>query len=42
MENSIHLVLAKNLLDLQQGSSFTETFLSKIFFADLKKNFDVE
>ena len=34
MENSIRLLLAKLLFDLQQGSSFAETFLSKIFFAN--------
>ena len=37
MENSIRLELAKLLLDLQQGSSFVETFLSTIFFANLSK-----
>ena len=37
MENFIRLLLAKLLLDLQQGSSFAETFLSKIFFSDFSK-----
>ena len=36
MGSSIRLLLAKILLDLQQGSSFAETILSKIFFANLK------
>ena len=42
MGNSIHLWLAKLLLDLQQKFSFAETFLSKIFFADIfKQNFQL-
>ena len=41
MGNSIRLLLAILLLDLQQESSFAEAFLSKILFADFskKKNF---
>ena len=37
MGNSIRLLLAILLLDLQQDSSFAETLLSKIFFADFSK-----
>ena len=37
MEKSICLLLAILPLDLQQGSTFTEMFLSKIFFADFSK-----
>ena len=39
MGNSIHLLLAILLLDLQQKSSFAETFLPKIFFANFSKTF---
>ena len=37
MRNFIRLLPAKLLLDLQQGSSFAQTFLSKIVFADFSK-----
>ena len=42
MENSICLLLAKLLLDLQQGSSFAETFFLEIFFADFSKKIPTE
>ena len=42
MGNSIRPLLAKLLLDLQQGSSIAETFLSKIFFANFSKKISIE
>ena len=37
MGNSIRPLLAKLLLDLQQGSSFAETFLTRIFLPIFQK-----
>ena len=39
---SIRALLAKLLLDLQQGSSFAETFLFKIFLPIFQKKFPTE
>ena len=38
MGSFIRLLLAKLLLNLQQGSSFLEAFFSKILLADISKN----